>query len=151
VSVARIVMALEPVIKGIAADHVIAVLDVAPDAVPDCPKFVDQAIDAIPTPSLAVPETVSTAEEVEKVAVGGDVMLKVGGAPLGAGLGEGAGAGVGFGVGVGVGAGMGVGTGVGAGVGTGVTTGAGLGRGAGVVGVDTDVKVTTGAGVAAVA
>lgn len=99
------VMALEPVIKGIVADQ-----DVVPDAFPDCPKLVAQVIDAIPTLSLAVPETIIEADEVENVDVPGDMMLSAGGAPPGVGVGGGVGVGVGVGTTGGTGAGAGAGT-----------------------------------------
>lgn len=108
-------MALEPVIKGI-----IALQEVVPIAVPDAPKLVDQVTDRMPVPLLAVPATVTEAEEVDRVVVEGDVIVSEGGA-----VGDGFGDGVGVGVGVGAGGGAGVG---GAGVGgVGGVGGAGVG------------------------
>jgi hypothetical protein len=86
------VMALDPVIKGIVALH-----ELVPDAVPDAPKLVDQVTDRTPALLLALPETVRDTEEVDRVVVEGDVMVSEGGAPAGDGFGDGLGVGAGGG------------------------------------------------------
>lgn len=122
-------MVFEPVIRGIVALH-----EVVPEAVPEAPKFVDQVTDRRPAPLLAVPDTVTEAEEVDKVVVEGVTIVSEGGA-----------VGVGFGEGVGVGAGVG-GTGVGgAGVGGAGAGGAGVGAGVGGTGAGGTVGATGGA------